>query len=169
MNNQLHVHISKATISNIEELASIHVNAWQQAYKKMIPKEYLESLSVNKRKENFHNDFTNKPDLEFYFIQCNGENAGILIMRNNINHKCIEILAFYLLKSYWHRGIGTSVMNLIKEKLKNLQFKKITLWVLDENKQAIKFYEKNNFIKSNNYKSINLGNELLEIEYVFHI
>ena len=51
-----------------------------------------------------------------------------------------EIIALYVLKDYYGKGIAQKLM---KEALTTLeQFSEIFLWVLNENKRAIAFYQK---------------------------
>lgn len=45
---------------------------------------------LKKRNQIFHNDIANRHDLEFYFIQCNKVNIGILIIKQNTNLKCYK-------------------------------------------------------------------------------
>ena len=45
--------IVPADETHADELASLHVKAWKKAYTGIVPKEYLDSLSIKNRKERF--------------------------------------------------------------------------------------------------------------------
>jgi len=44
--------IREANVKDANEIAKIHVKAWQVGYKEFMPKEYLDSLSVESKKNN---------------------------------------------------------------------------------------------------------------------
>ena len=56
-----------------------------------------------------------------------------------------EIVSLYLLPSYTEKGIGTVLFQGVMDELKRLGLYKIYLWVLEENRPARAFYEKNGF------------------------
>lgn len=163
----MNINIIRASILDTKRLASIHVTAWKETYENIIPNEYLQNLSIEKREQNFKNDIANKDDLEFYFIHKDDSIVGILILKQNDDLQRGEIIAIYLLKAYWNSGIGTAVMNLVKKKFKELHYSKLILWVLADNTQAITFYIKNGFIRDDQDKTVFLGKQFLEIAYTF--
>ncbi len=54
-----------------------------------------------------------------------------------------EIFALYVLSEFYGKGVAQQLMNAGLERLKSYQ--EICLWVLRENKRAIRFYEKCGF------------------------
>ena len=70
----------------------------------------------------------------------------------NINRIEGEYWGYIGEKSYWGKGIGSMMMNMIIGKAKELKLKKIYLKVLKVNFRAIKLYEKFNFIITENQK-----------------
>jgi GNAT superfamily N-acetyltransferase len=52
-----------------------------------------------------------------------------------------EIGAIYLLPSAWGKGIGKRLMEATLESLAAASFVQVTLWVLDSNVRARRFYE----------------------------
>ena len=57
-----------------------------------------------------------------------------------------EIFAIYVLSAYHGTGVGQMLLSAGLEQLK--KFKKISLWVIDENMRAIRFYRKNGFTET---------------------
>ena len=75
-----------------------------------------------------------------------------------------EIIALYVLKDYYGKGIAQKLM---KEALSTLeQFSEIFLWVLNENKRAIAFYQKMGFTFDGQEKILDLGKPITEIRMV---
>ena len=54
-----------------------------------------------------------------------------------------EIIALYVFKDYYGKGIAQKLMKAALTALDN--FSEIFLWVLKDNKRAIAFYQKNGF------------------------
>jgi RimJ/RimL family protein N-acetyltransferase len=50
-------------------------------------------------------------------------------------------------------------------RLKELSFKRITVWVLKDNTRARKFYEKHGFTLDDIQKTIEIGKPLIEVRY----
>lgn len=54
-----------------------------------------------------------------------------------------EIVAVYILKEYQGRGIGKLLMDVCYKELK--EYKRIILWVLEDNKLSVGFYKSQGF------------------------
>lgn len=81
-----------------------------------------------------------------------------------------EIISIYLLPQYIGKGYGTNLLHAAIAELKKLGYNEIFLWVLEENHPAIKFYEKNGFIKTDKFLDDNIGGKpLREIQYFYKI
>ena len=64
-----------------------------------------------------------------------------------------EVYSFYVIPSYWRKSIGrelvVATLNSLKENYENAD-----VWVLEENKRAISFYEALGFVKCGQEKNI---------------
>lgn len=81
-----------------------------------------------------------------------------------------EIISIYLLPQYIGKGYGTNLLHAAIAELKMLGFNEIFLWALEENYPAIKFYEKNGFVKTDKFIDDNIGGKSLrEIQYFYKI
>jgi len=58
----------------------------------------------------------------------------------------MEIVAIYLLESYWGRGFGKRLMGFALSEIRRLGYESVFLWVLEENRRARRFYETCGFI-----------------------
>ena len=77
-----------------------------------------------------------------------------------------EIIALYVLKDYYGKGIAQKLM---KEALSTLdRFSEIFLWVLKENQRAIAFYQKMGFTFDGQEKMLDLGKPIKEKRMVFY-
>jgi len=139
--------IRYAENQDITSIATIHVRAWQDAYKGQIPNEILDNLSIESRAlmwGKIINDSTQKILVYEIENQVIGfSNVGPF--RESENDEG-EIRAIYLLSDYWSKGIGASLMTESLKYLNNNGYKSVYLWVLETNKKVIAFYKKFGFI-----------------------
>ena len=76
-----------------------------------------------------------------------------------------EIIALYVLKDYYGKGVGKQLMHAAFAALDH--FSEIYLWVLKDNKRAIAFYQKMGFTFDGQEKILELGKPIIEIRMVF--
>ncbi len=80
----------------------------------------------------------------------------------NTNNFDLEIHIMFVSKKMRRNNIGSSLLNFIETNRKKTNISKIYLEVSENNLEAIKFYEKNNFVffkfRHNYYKDINKKN-----------
>ncbi len=66
-------------------------------------------------------------------------------------------------------GVGSELIQWGINELRKRNYTEITLWVLEENIRARRFYEKIGFYHDGTVKEINIGKELKEYRYVKEI
>jgi ribosomal protein S18 acetylase RimI-like enzyme len=161
--------IRYADINDAEALGEIHSHSWKIAYKGIVPDEVLNKITAEKRQKYFEKALTEGWE----------EDAVIFVANKAVGLICIgkcrdadkvgsysEIWGIYLLPEYWNMGIGTELINWGLGELKKRQYDNVTLWVLEDNLNARKFYEKFGFQHDGTIKEINIGKTLKEYRYV---
>ena len=112
--------IRKALISDIKQIARVHVDSWRTAYKGIMSDEYLDNLSCDNRERNWKKRlFENKEDKQ---------HEGILY-------------TLYILEPYQRIGIGRELVKSVVERLKEDGINSLKLWAFEDNPSR-KFYEK---------------------------
>ena len=77
-----------------------------------------------------------------------------------------EIVSIYFLPDCIGKGYGRHLLKQCTEELNRLGFQKILLWVLEDNQRARRFYEKNGFRCSGEYRNDVIGGKpLREVLY----
>ncbi|MFA5593129.1 MAG: GNAT family N-acetyltransferase [Micavibrio sp.] len=142
--------IYQATINDIPLIARLHIEGWKGAYGGIVDQAYLDSLTVEKRIEDWENWLA--ADESTVFIAAEGGNpAGFVVIGRTKtpppgsspirpSHSG-EIYGLYLAPDYWRKGIGTALIKHAARELKARKHSAICLWVLDANKRARAFYE----------------------------
>lgn len=155
-----------------KELGEIHSEYWKVAYKDIIPDEILNNITSEKREKYFEKAL--KEGLEEDAIISNDKQAiGFICIgkcRDEDKDSTYgEIWGIYLLPQYWNKGIGSILINWGLEELRKRGYKKVTLWVLEENLKARRFYEKVGFKQEDLVKEICIGKTLRECRYIINI
>lgn len=150
--------------SDIESLAEVHYRSWISAYEGMIPDEYLEKLTLDDYIERHHK--FNAPCL---VAEVDDSIVGFLMYSkdkdSDVGNYCGEIMVIYLLKEFQNKGVGSKLMEEAEQRMRG-DFEQLSVWVFEDNKQAIKFYERFGFKADGIYEISNLGKEMKEIRMI---
>lgn len=157
-----------ADISDVRKLAQIHSSSWKKAYKGIIPDEVLENITIEKRQKYFQKALTDGWEEDAIIFKDNDPVGLICIGKCRDKDKLEnygEIWGIYLLPEYWGIGIGRKLINWGLDELSKRNYTKVTLWVLEENINARKFYERIGFNHDGTVKEIEIGKKLKEYRY----
>lgn len=138
--------IRTGQVADAEQLAWLHVRAWQQAYAGLLPADYLDGLmaELSRRTERWREWLPTSPP----WIAEAGDRQIIGFATwgpsrddDAVPVKTGEIGAIYVLAEHWGTGVGRELMQAALASLRNAGFSHATLWVLDGNVRARRFYE----------------------------
>lgn len=140
------------------QIGEVHSKAWKQAYRNVFPREFIEADSPEKRTAEFLNSL---PDPQGSYLLMT-ENKQILGIARLLRHSGeTELLSLYLPEEYRGRGYGRQLL----DHLKSGQDSRIILWVLETNRRARAFYEKNGFVPTGRSRTIRRGADFIQLEY----
>jgi ribosomal protein S18 acetylase RimI-like enzyme len=162
------IKIRYADISDAKTLGKIHSRSWKVAYNGIVPDEILDKITAEKRQKYFEKSLTDELEEDAIIFKDNEAVGFICIGKCRDTDKPDtygEIWGIYLLPQYWKMGIGSKLINWGINELKKRKFHNITLWVLEENTSARKFYEKIGFKHDGTVKQIIIGKKLNEYRY----
>ncbi|MGO9342571.1 MAG: N-acetyltransferase family protein [Acidimicrobiales bacterium] len=154
----LSMEIRKAGLEDAMAIATVHVRSWKAAYPGQIPQGYLDSLHPEDRVDGWQQvlagtdwpregvfllvDTSDNPDA--------GSSAGAVV---GFSHICPtrdddldpqttgEITSIYLAPEVWSGGYGVQLMEASIDEMVTAQYDTATLWALDTNARARRFYE----------------------------
>jgi GNAT superfamily N-acetyltransferase len=167
--------IRKLLPENCRDYTACHILCWQCAYKGIMPDSYLENLpnELEQRTLQLMKILSEFDGMYlYYYAEIDGKMAGRLIIGKSLDDDkplAGEIAAIYLTQEYWGKGFGREMMNFARAHLKRMGYSEIILWVLEENKRAIRFYEKYGFTFDGTKKEVNIGKPLIEVRYTFNL
>ncbi len=160
--------IRPANVSDIPALARVHVASWQAAYRHILPDEVLNRLSIEQFEANWRRNFSDiqRTNLVLEVESCV---SGFISFGNSRDNDATagtgEIYGLYLIPELWGAGYGRVLWAEASQYLPS-RFSVITLWVLQNNTRARKFYECMGLEHDEQTKNISLyGVELPEVRY----
>ncbi|MEZ4709171.1 MAG: GNAT family N-acetyltransferase [Caldilineaceae bacterium] len=168
--------VRRATIDDAAGIAHVHVTSWQDAYRGLLPADFLNNLSVERRSQQWENilQVSHGHTLIYEHVNPDGGRqivgfAGLGACRDADFDSQItgEIYAIYVTSAHWGSGYGAALMQASIELLQKLSFKAVTLWVLQDNQRAIRFYARANFVADGHTKTETLPGDVAvtEIRY----
>jgi L-amino acid N-acyltransferase YncA len=154
------IKIRAATAGDEIAIAKVHIQSWQEAYKDLVPQDYLDKLpsELEKRIDMWKRIFEN-PQRWAWVAETEKGIVGFVLFgppRDPNREGFIELGAIYLLASEKGRGIGFSLLSAGFNKMKDLGYKKAYCWVLEGN-PTTKFYNRSGASFSNQLKEDEIG------------
>jgi GNAT superfamily N-acetyltransferase len=132
-----------------EQVAAVHVRSWQGAYRGLVPQDYLDRLDPADRVEFWRGRLTgtDRPAGGVVVAVAGGQVCGFAAFgptrdADKDPGRVGELAAIYLLPGAWGKGTGRKLMSAAVERLAAAGYRQATLWVLDSNARARRFYER---------------------------
>lgn len=140
--------IAHAAPEDARAVAEIHVDAWRSAYSRILPADYLASLSVEKREEMWKN-IIEAGQTELLVAKDGGTILGWVSFGacrdKDAPPSQAELWAIYVAPNNWFKGVGRQLWLRARELLSQQGYSTCSLWVFAENEPAIRFYKANGF------------------------
>jgi ribosomal protein S18 acetylase RimI-like enzyme len=168
------MNIDRATLSDVRAVAEIHVEAWRSAYSRILPADYLASLSVEQREAMWKKTIESEQP-ELLVAKDDGNVLGWVLFGTCRDEEATssqaELWAIYVAPSSWFKGIGRQLWQQARDRLSLRGYTECSLWVFPENEQAIRFYRSIGFVADNlPPKQFELGGrQLQEVRYVYRL
>jgi N-acetylglutamate synthase-like GNAT family acetyltransferase len=170
------MNIREANLNDAEGIASVQVKAWQSAYDGVMPKEYLDTLSIKEKTGEWSRSLAKENPGICLVIEINNKIIGFCVFgpaRDNDLKMCNagELVALNILPNYWSKGYGSEILKFILAESKEKKWEALYLWVLKKNMRARSVYEHYDFLQEGKEKiEKNLtGHKLHEIRYVLKL
>ena len=145
MSRSATVTIRDAEPKDARAIAEVHVASWQHAYRGLLPDGFLDRLSVDDRERSWRTTFAD-PAYGVVLADDAGRIVGFASFGPSRDEAASdatgEIPAIYVHPNALGTGVGRLLFDAAMGKLRERGFARATLWVLEANAQARRFYEK---------------------------
>jgi GNAT superfamily N-acetyltransferase len=143
------VNLRLAVPDDAMAVATVHVRAWQVAYRGLMPADYLAGLRPEERAQRY--DFaTVDPGRPRTLVAVEADTilgfAAVSPARDDDAAGQGELCALYVDPDCWGRGIGRALATAARGELYRLGFENAVLWVVAGNARAQQFYRADGWI-----------------------
>lgn len=154
--------IEPAQAADARGIAQVHVASWREAYRELLPADYLASLSVESRETGWRRDIESGPSR---VVVARAEDGRIIGFANfgacrdaDAPAGRGELWAIYLEPGHWSCGVGRALCARALHELATQGYVSVSLWVMVGNARAIRFYERAGFAcEPGSMKTFELG------------
>ena len=135
------MHVRRATVDDAVGIASVQQRGWRVGYAHVFPREALERHSSDP--ERWRARLADPAPGSAAFVAADdGHVAGFATVGPSRDENGVgELYAIYVDPDDWGRGIGRTLIDRAEGALHGSGFDEATLWVLDDNPRARRFYE----------------------------
>lgn len=142
------VSIRRAQLGDVGAIARVEVDSWRAAYLGLVPASVLNDLSPAAPAARWARILRREAALgSRVWVLCDGgsvlgyASAGPTRDEDDDPRDVGELYTIYLLPAAWGRGLGAALLDTAQDDLARRRFKAMTLWVLEGNTRARRFYE----------------------------
>lgn len=140
--------VRPATSADSDAIGLVHVRSWQSAYRSKIPQDYLDGLDPTHRAQAWRRILEHDQPSRGGILVAVAEGGGITGFasfgpsRDSDTDPRVtgEVFAIYAAPDAWGTGAGRAMMSSAVTELALLGYTDATLWVLDANDRARRFY-----------------------------
>jgi len=138
--------IREAVPADARSIAEIHVRSWQASYRGQLTDDYLDGLSVEERLEQNRRSLEEPPAGWRTWVAQEGKDVvGFAVtgpsQDADATERTGEVYAIYLEPDRVGTGAGRELFEHAVGDLRGRGFEAATLWVLETNERARRFYE----------------------------
>ena len=135
---------NKPTLADVEEIARVHVQCWQESYASILPVEFLRNLSVDAKIEQWRRTISDPQVFNLVaseagrilgFVSCGSAREGAGKGADG------EVLAIYILKAYYGRKIGRALISAAARFWLSKGGRNLIVLSMAGNSQAAAFYQ----------------------------
>jgi ribosomal protein S18 acetylase RimI-like enzyme len=119
-------------------IARVHVNSWRTTYRGIVPDQVLDSLSLERREQYWH-DLLSDPKNQDINLVADAPPVGVVGFASAGKERTGEfpyqgeLYAIYILKAYQGRGVGRQLVEAIILRLQDQGLTSMMVWVLKDN------------------------------------
>jgi GNAT superfamily N-acetyltransferase len=143
------MNIRRATREDAFRIASIHVDSWKDAYRDIIPRDYIDRITHQARLTHWERVLaTGNLPVYVYVDEAAGVQGWVAAGRDREQPDDVtvaEIEAMYVDPAHTRHGVGCQLLSHVVPILAAAGASRITVWVLERNEPAVCFYRKVGF------------------------
>lgn len=148
-------------------LAHIQTESWKAAFKEILSDEDLIRCTNIDKATAMYKGLLEQNKGNGYILEVSGKPHAIAYWdktRETDMEGFAELICIHSLQDNWGKGYGSRLMDRVLDDVYVAGYRKIMLWVFDENVRARKFYEAKGFKKSATQKEMRGAVEVMYVK-----
>lgn len=142
--------IRSAVENDAYAIARVQILAWRQAYAGMMPPAFLDRMDSVRRVTSWRRALSSPTAMRTdVVLDPAGEIIGFFVYGPSRDDDAAvgtgELVAINLLPAHWRQGLGRKMMARLLAAAAECRWQALTLWVLEANMRARRFYEAHGF------------------------
>ena len=138
--------IREPKLSDAKDMARIITDCWKDAYRSILPEEFLNNLSYEDRESRIRSSIlgTNEKFTSDMIVYNDGKIKGVAFYGKNIcdlPENFGEIIVLYVDVNEHRKGIGRKLVEYVKNELTARGFTNMVIWCLKDNIPSVEFYK----------------------------
>ena len=138
--------IRSATAGDAAEIANVHVSAWREAYRGLLPDAFLEGLPLAfRRRKRMWSALLDDGNRPIFVAEATDHGVVGFVAASSPRDRELagsgELSSIYLLYSYHRRGIGRALLERAFARLRAEGYQSAYCWVLEHN-PSVAFYRR---------------------------
>ena len=160
--------VRRAEPQDAPAVAGVHVASWREAYRGLLPQEYLDALSVEARTMTWAKAFSRLPGQSSTTVvgELDGQIVGFACVGpsrdDDTDTATAELWGLYLDPAHWGVGHGHTLHTEALDIARASRATAATLWVLTTNQRARNFYERHGWTPDGAGKTVWRGDVRLD-------
>lgn len=142
--------VREASDHDLRSVAEIHTRAWQVAYRGVVPDDVLDGLTVDGRLEALRQYLASSDELTLLVAETDHRVVGFAVVGPSRDEDAAEgageVQSIYVAPELWGQGVGQALLEASSRALADNGLDTATLWVLDTNARARRFYEESGWM-----------------------
>jgi GNAT superfamily N-acetyltransferase len=163
------IEIRRATGEDSMGVAQVHIETWRTAYRGIVPQEFLDSLSVERRASTYTFEASGPEDPATWIALESGHVVGFVTIGYPKKSDAMaigEVEALYVASDQWRKGVGAALLQYAEKLLADSGATAAFLWVLDHNERGRRFYEAQGWRHDGCEQTVEIGGHpLTELRY----
>jgi ribosomal protein S18 acetylase RimI-like enzyme len=161
------VAVRRARPNDAAAIAAVHVRAWQAAYEHVLGADRLAALTAERWLPMWQEVLTDAKTTAFVSETAEGEIVGWCTVRPSSDPDADgEVWGLYAVPEAWGTGAGTELLAAGVAELRAAGCRDASLWVLEDNPRARRFYEREGWASRGERKEATLlGVPVAEVRY----
>ena len=140
--------VRRAIPSDADAIANVHARAWPAAYRGLLPNQLIADVVAgrDRRADAFRRLLADEVAPQRIWVAAAGDEVvGMAVWSPSRDEDAIDatadVEAVYLDPRFWRKGTGRLLLRAVLDEIQSAGFREATLWVLDTNERARRFYE----------------------------